>query len=136
MEKVKALVIQAVKFGAVGAINTILGYIIYIVCLRLLGLHYAICNVISFLITIFISYVLNSRYVFKQHEVTMKEKIVGLGKTYISYLATGLGLSSVLLVIWVELLNIPEELGPLVSLFVTVPINFILNKFWIYRKKA
>ena len=31
MEKVKALVIQAVKFGAVGAINTILGYIIYIV---------------------------------------------------------------------------------------------------------
>lgn len=132
---VKLLVVQFSKFGIVGCINTATGYCIYLFCIYILGLHYIVANIIEFLITIFISYVLNSWFVFSKREISWKQRLISLGKTYMSYISTGLILSSFLLAFWVEKIKISEALAPILNLLVTVPLNFILNKFWVYNKK-
>ena len=126
--------IQFVKFGIVGAINTVLSYVITNVCYYVLHLHEQISNAIAFVITVFISFILNSKFVFKKN----KEKrnfATTLLKVYATYSITGLFLTAILLFVEEQKLGIPHYIATLMNLIVTVPLNFILNKFWAYRDK-
>ena len=133
-KKVEALV-QFVKFGMVGAFNTILSYVIVNVMFYVWGISEQIGNITAFVITVFISYMANSRFVFAD---TAKEQsfLTGLVKVYISYSVTGLFLTAFLLYVESDILHIPLYISTFANIFITVPINFVLNKFWAYRKKA
>lgn len=133
-KKAEALV-QFVKFGIVGGFNTIFSYVIVNVMFYVWGIHEQIGNITAFIITVFISYMANSRFVFRE---SAKEQsfLAGLLKVYISYSVTGIFIVGILLYVESNLLNIPLYIGSFVNIFITVPINFILNKFWAYRKKS
>ena len=51
---------QFIKFGMVGVLNTMLAYIINNGSYYLLNLNEQISNIIAFIITVFISYILNN----------------------------------------------------------------------------
>lgn len=133
-KKAEALV-QFVKFGIVGGFNTIFTYVIVNVMFYVWGIHEQIGNITAFIITVFISYMANSRFVFRE---SAKEQsfLVGLVKVYISYSITGIFLTAILLYLETDIFNIPLYIGTFANIFITVPINFILNKFWAYRKKS
>ena len=124
---------QFVKFGIVGGLNTVLSYAIYFVCIRM-GLHYALANFVAFVITVFISYLLNGTFVFGEGKKQCFD-IKALLRVYASYSITSFFLTTLLLWIEVDIIGLPEEIGPVINLFITVPVNFVLNKFWAYRKK-
>lgn len=131
-----ASVLQFLKFGIVGAINTVLSYLITNGCYYLLGLHEQLSNLINFLITVFIAYLLGSRFVFTEKEQGEKPAwYVSLYKVYASYAFTELFLMAILLFVEERILGIPHFIATFMNLIITVPINFILNKFWAYRKK-
>lgn len=54
-------------------------------------------------------------------------------KTYVSYSFTGLFLNSILLVLWVQVFHINEFIAPIINLLVSVPLNFIINKYWAFK---
>ena len=124
------LIKQFIKFGIVGAINTILSYLITNINYYLFNLHPQISNIIAFIITVFISFMLNSKYVFKPENQNFWKSLI---KVYASYSITGLFLTGILIYIEEELLGIPHYLATLMNLIITIPINFILNKFWTYK---
>lgn len=126
-------IMQFLKFGIVGGLNTVLSYLIYLAGVRL-GLHYAAANFVAFVITVFISYMLNGNFVFKE-EGNQRFDFKTLMKVYASYSVTSLFLATILLWFEVDVLGLPEEIGPVINLFITVPVNFLFNKFWAYRKK-
>lgn len=130
----KQVILQFIKFGIVGAFNTILTLVIYYTGLAV-GIHYQISNAIAFVITVFISYILNGKLVFKENSAQKTNFFAGLIKVYISYSFTSLFLNAVLLGLQVEFLGVSEKIAPIFNLLVTIPINFLLNKFWVYRKK-
>lgn len=131
-QKLKDLIIQFIKFGLVGGINTVLSYIITNVGYYILSLHEQICNIIAFMITVFISFILNRKYVFKKNEE--KESFLkSLFKVYVSYSITGLFLTAILLFVEESLLGIPHYIATFINLIFTIPINFILNKFWAFK---
>ena len=127
---------QFIKFGMVGAINTILSYLITNASYYGFHLHEQVCNLISFLITVLISYLLNSRFVFRQQEGARQPWYTALAKVYASYALTELVLMGILLFIQERLLGIPHFIATFLNLCITVPLNFILNKFWAYRQKT
>lgn len=129
----KTALIQFIKFGIVGGINTVLSYLITNVCYYGLHLHEQICNLISFVITVFISYLLNSRFVFQKKEEDRQPWYKALAKVYASYALTELLIMGILLYFQERRLGIPHYIATFINLCVTVPLNFILNKFWAYR---
>lgn len=134
MKKLKDLIIQFIKFGMVGAINTVLSYGITNIGYYVLSLHEQICNIIAFLITVFISFLLNSKFVFNKGS----EKISfwkSLLKVYASYSITGLFLTAILLYVEENIFGIPHYIATLMNLVITIPVNFILNKFWAYKDR-
>lgn len=140
-QKLKETIIQFIKFGIVGGINTVLSYGITNLCYYVFHFHEQVSNLIAFVITVFISFVLNGKFVFNKdakNEETEKNKKNGfwkpLFKVYASYSITGIFLTAILLYIEEQKLGIPHYIATLMNLVITVPLNFILNKFWAYKK--
>lgn len=128
--KIKNLLTQFIKFGLVGGINTILSYTITNVGFYVLDLHEQVSNIIAFIITVFISFILNSKFVFKQEKISSWKLLL---KVYASYSITGLLLTSILLYIEEQILGIPHYISTLINLIITTPVNFILNKLWAFK---
>lgn len=130
--------IQFIKFCLVGASNTLISYLCYLFALFAFKTanffptyDYLLAEAISFLLSVAWSYYWNNRFVFKLNEHNW---VATLMKTYISYSFTGLFLSSILLIVWVKYLHISEFIAPFVNLIVTIPLNFLINKFWTFKK--
>lgn len=134
--------LQFVKFGIVGLSNTFLSYILYIVSLlafQALGLlpsiDYLFAQFIGFVLSVLWSFYWNNKFVFQKKENEERHLLHALLKTYVSYAFTGLFLNSILSILWVELLHISKLIAPVINLLVSVPLNFIINKFWAFKDK-
>ena len=134
--------LQFVKFGIVGLSNTVISYVIYVVSLLLfqrngwlVSVDYLVAQVIAFILSVLWSFYWNNKYVFKQDEDEERNILQALLKTYISYAFTGLFLNSVLSWIWVEIVHIPKLFAPIINLLISVPLNYVMNKFWAFGKK-
>ena len=126
------MIAQFIKFGIVGLSNTLIAYLVYAVCIYI-GLHYLLANVIAFAVSVLNAYYWSDRYVFKKGAGESRNAIKTLLKTYVAYGSTGLFLASVLLWLYVDLLHISEYIAQLLVLVVTIPLNFIINKYWSFK---
>ena len=140
-EKAWADLMQFIKFGIVGFSNTVIGYLIYVAALS--GLRAAklwasadiyVAQLVSFLLSVAWSFYWNNKMVFRQEKGENRNIFAALIKTYVSYAFTCLFLAEAFLLLWVEVLGINEYVAPAVTLIVTVPLNFVIQKFWTFKK--
>ena len=138
-DRVEAFV-EFVKFGIIGLSNTVISYVIYVLSLwgfQLVGLlpkvDYLIAQLIGFILSVLWSFYWNNKFVFKE-ESGKRNWVHALFKTYVSYAFTGLFLNSLLSVLWVEVLHWSKMIAPIVNLLISVPLNFLMNKFWAFKK--
>ena len=138
----KKTVVQFLKFGLVGASNTLIGYLIYAASLKVLRLlnlwpsiDIYVSQFIMFILSVAWSFYWNNRFVFKKEEETERNIGKALMKTYVSYAFTSLILSELLLMLWVNILSINDYVAPILSLIITVPLNFVIQKFWAFKDK-
>lgn len=134
MKTDKQTIFQIVKFGLVGVSNTLIAYVIYSICVYI-GIHYLIANFIGFFISVLNAYYWSDRFVFKKEAGESRSALSTLAKTYIAYGSTGLLLASILLYLYVDKLHISEYIAQLLVLVITIPLNFIINKFWSFKTK-
>lgn len=135
--------LQFVKFGIVGVTNTVVSYLIYLLSLKLFQrfgwlpkADYLIAQVIAFFLSVLWSFYWNNRFVFTKEEGQTRSLWYTLLKTYISYAFTGLFLNTILSILWVNVFGISKEFAPIINLLVSVPLNFIINKFWAFRTET
>ncbi len=139
-DSVHKSLMQFVKFGIVGVSNTVISYLLYtfaLLAMRQFGLFssidYLIATVIAFVLSVLWSFYWNNKMVFVMEEGQSRNLWKALIKTYISYSFTGLFLNSVLMVLWVQVFHISEFIAPIINLLISVPVNFIINKFWAFK---
>lgn len=133
---------QFLKFGIIGLTNTILFYILYLVFLGLFKhikvfaeYDYLISSVMAFFISAIWSFYWNNKYTFKNSDGVKRSLLKTFIKSVLSYSITGLLLQNVLLYVLVEFCGLPKEIVPLLILMITVPLNFILNKYWAFNQR-
>ena len=133
-------IMQFVKFGIVGLSNTLLSYGIYVIALLVLQrfnilarTDYLVAQLVAFILSVLWSFYWNNKMVFATKEGEERNLWETLIKTYISYSFTGLFLNSVLLLLWVRILHISEFIAPIINLVISVPLNFLINKFWTFN---
>ena len=129
-----ATFIQFIKFGIVGFSNTVISYVTY-AGLTYIGVPYLLASIIGFVVSVLNSFFWNTRYVFKKIEGEQRNPWWTLAKTFFAYAGTGIVLSNILLVLFVEKLGISKYIAPIISLVVSIPLNFVINKYWAYKQK-
>lgn len=136
----KRNLIQFIKFGLVGVSNTIVGYVLNLLCLFLLSRYgvcydYIIANTVSFVLSVLWSFYWNDRFVFIENKENYRNnRLVRLLKMYMSYAFTGIILNNVLSYVWISVLGISKLIAPLINSAVGVPINYLINKKWTFEE--
>lgn len=130
---------QAIRFIIVGASNTLVGYLSYVLIVWILSSYYIrydyiIANILSFIISIHWAFVLNKMIVFKANNWrnSYGKELV---KTYLTYGFSGFVLNNILLYLFVDICEISKYYAPILNLMFLVPFNYFVNKYWIFHNK-
>jgi putative flippase GtrA len=111
---------EALRFIIAGAANTVATYGVYLALLPLF--NYAVAYSIAFVAGIVLSYLLNTRFVFRVTGSMRRFAVYPL--VYVAQYLAGLGVLQAA----VALFNVPENLALLASIAVTVPLTFLLSR--------
>ena len=90
-------------------------------------------NIVAAAVSILNSYFWNNRYVFKMEKNEKRNMWGTLIKTFLAYVGTWLVLSNIILVVFVEIIRVSEYTAPMFVLVITIPLNFIINKYWAFK---
>ena len=119
---------QFVKFCLVGVSNTLISLAVYYVFVIIDARLYIIGNAVGFVVSVLNAYFWNSKFVFDKKD----EKVKTVVKTFIAY-GTNLIIGTALLYLFVDVCGLSEFIAPLLNLIVTIPLNYVLNKFWVMK---
>jgi len=126
--RVRRTLKQFIGFGLVGVSNTLLSLGIYYALLYL-GVHYLIANFAAFALSVLNAYYWNNRFVFRKSTAGHWKPLL---RTYAAYGMTFL-LGTGLMYLMVDVAGISNRIAPLLNLVVTIPLNFLVNKFWAFK---
>jgi putative flippase GtrA len=123
--------IQAIKFGAVGVLNTGVDLGLYFVLTRWLGLGSVpvLAKSISYSAGILNSFIWNKTWTFRSKAGTLV--------TLIPFVITnliGLGINTGTLELCLKVLHLPELAGLAVATGSTLAWNFLISKFIVFKK--
>ena len=116
-----ALNTEFTRFIVVGVINTMTYYSIYLVLHNLFSMPYLLAHIVGFLISLNVSFFLNC-YVTYRIKPTLKK--------YLYFPLTqvvNMSVSTVLIFVFVEFLNINSNIAPFAAVLFTIPITFIVS---------
>jgi putative flippase GtrA len=127
---VKRLLTQFIQFGLVGALNTVLTYVIYLLLYQQISPTLAMA--VGYGLTSLMGLWLNKSWVFKRAGGELSWLTFKYYATYGSTFCLSLVLTS----LWVDAWHLPSAIAPLFSLMITVPANFVLSKYWVFTQKG
>lgn len=128
----RSVVLQFLKFSLVGVSNTLISLAVYYFFLWINEDWYLFGNAAGWIVSVANAFFWNNRFVFTSQSTGKRGILRKLGKTYLSYTATFF-LSTGLLHLEVDILSWSAVVSPVLNLLVTIPLNFLLNKFWAFR---
>ncbi len=128
----KKSIIQFIKFCIIGASNTAVSYVFYLSVIGLGG-HYVLGNVAGYISGTLYAFFWNNKWVFKKNDDEYRNVWISLIKMMFSYAGTGIVLNSILLVLWVKYLGVPQVIAPAINSAITLTLNFLSNKFWVFK---
>ena len=120
---------QFFLFCCVGALNTLIQLAVYQGLMHFFSVPYLIASALGYVACTLNGYLLSSRFVFRE-----KRSAANLTK-FVAVNVVGFLLNLACMALWVDVLHIHKFLAQLLTLCVTMPTNFFLNKVWTFAPK-
>lgn len=117
---------QAVKFGMVGVINTLVDYGVFWLLNHWLPYHGA--KVISYCCGMISSFILNRRFTFGDREAVTAVK----GAKFVLVNLLSLLVSLGVITLCVEVFHIQESIANIISTPFSMAVNFVCNKLFVF----
>lgn len=124
---------QLLRFSLVGVLNTLIAYAVYCFSL-LIGVHYQFANLLGFIVGVINAYFWSVNFVFCVRRDNVVSHAISFLKTLIAYSLTGVLFNGFLLYLLIDVMGRSCCAAQAFALLITIPTNFVLNKFWAFRK--
>ncbi len=128
----KKLILQMVKFGAVGFLCFLIDYGIMLLLTELAGVNYLISCCISFSVSVIVNYLLSMHFVFAA-KANMKKRTQFVIFVILSVI--GLGLNQLFMWLFVDLVHIPYQIAKLAVTAIVMLFNFVTRKVFLEEKE-
>lgn len=123
-----------VRYVFFGGCTTMVNLVSFYI-LRKFHIGLNIANVISIILAILFAYVVNSRFVFRDHCETLKDHI----RPFSRFISARL-LTMVIEVggVWllVELIGMHDMAGKFVTQFIVLVLNYVFSRFFVFTRKS
>lgn len=129
----KLIACEAVQYIIYGILTTLINIVTYMFLTRI-GINYIISNVIAFIISIIFAFITNKVCVFKSYTW---EKVIVLREsiTFISARISTFIIDMVLMIIFIEYMNINNFIAKVIVNIVVIVINYIISKLIVFKKR-
>lgn len=126
--KKSAELVTFLKFSLVGALNTGVDYGVFLLLFHLFALPYLVAHIVSYSCGVVNSYLWNKFWTFRvTGRFTTREALVFLLVNLAALLLAGLTLG-----LFVEILKFSETAGKVCAIPVSLLINFLGNRFFVF----
>ena len=125
----KKAIKQAIKYGVVGVINTLITAVVIWVMMKLLGCSDVVSNVVGYIAGVLNSFIWNKKWTFKSTEKWIGSAIrfgVVFGICYLLQLG-------LLVFVLNPYLAIDPYYNQLIAMAFYTAINFVMNKFYTFK---
>ena len=126
---------ELLLYALVGVVTTLINVVAFSVCHTTLGLHYALANVIAWVLSVLFAFFANKIVVFENHgwsaAVVWHEAVSFFLSRAASLLVDEAGM-------WllISVLQLNELISKLLVNGLVILINYVLGKLWVFGKKA
>lgn len=125
----RKIIVQFFKFALVGALNTSIHFLVFLLLLRLVGMNYIVASVIGYCMGLLNSYFMNRHWTFQSRDFRMGPEFARF--TLINVLA--LAVNTFSLGVFVGLWHLGPELGQVPAIGLSMGVNFLGNRYWAFR---
>jgi putative flippase GtrA len=124
------LVRQFIKYGVVGASNTVLTFATYTVLVAALGLQYSVALVIGYLVGSLNSYIFNRHWTFRARDLAHSQ--TGLRFAVVQVVA--IAVNELLLYILVDDLAVKKIAAQAILTVPVLAVTFFVNRWWSFAR--
>ena len=118
------------KFSAVGATGYAVNLAVYTVLLRVLGVHYLVAAVCSFLVAVANNYTWNRQWTFRGQRGHLAYQ--GIRFLVVSVVALSANLAFLRILVG---LGLDKVLAQAIAVVLVMPLNFVGNKLWSFARR-
>ena len=119
-----------IKFLGIGAIATMIQYIIFIAFVELTSIKIVVASALGYGISSIFNYIMNYHYTFLSDA---KHQIAAVKFTIVALV--GLSLNSLLMYVLVELLSMHYIISQILVTGILLVVNFFAHKLWTFQTK-
>ena len=119
---------QFIKYGIVGASNTVLTFVIYTVLVEALGVQYVIALLAGYLAGSLNSYLLNRHWTFRAGHLAH----ASVGPRFAVVQIVAIGVNTALLVLFVDDLHVHKILAQAILTVPVLAVTFFVNRAWSF----
>jgi len=139
MQKVKELYgkyEEIINYLIIGVLTTVVSLATYYLCVYTIldpkiGWELQLANIISWIVSVTFAYITNRKFVFKSHEKNIKKEATSFYASRIITLLMDMGI----MFLFVTTLHLNDKLFKIVSQVIVVVANYIISKFFVFKKE-
>ena len=123
-------IVQFVKFSIVGVLNTSIHYCSFYLLFHYLGVYYLLASAIGYTLGLINSFLLNKSWTFRVKQIQNSTAFMKfLAVNMVAFLTNLIALS-----LLTESYSIYPELAQVWAIALSLFVNFLGNKFWVFSE--
>ena len=144
-EATRRTVVQLLKYGIIGVMNTLITLVAFYVLNTLIGVPYGLANIVGYVLGVVNSFIWNRNWVFKTGTNVGREALLfGCGfvlcwclQGIVSWvLLEGLHWKDMPMIPWLPMENTGQNIVMVISMVVYTIANYVYNRLVTFRQKA
>jgi Predicted membrane protein len=134
IKKIKEFILKyysEIVYIFVGALTTLINFIVYFIVKDALNLHYIAANIVAWVTAVLFAYVANRIWVFRSESTNILKEfgLFVLSRLFSLMLETGL------LFMAVDVLKVNDSLAKIIIAFLVIICNYITGKWIVFRRE-
>jgi putative flippase GtrA len=129
----RALILQAMRFAAVGVVNTLVDFCVFLIAFAYLTSSLVAANTCSWVVAVTGSYVMNSVFTFAAE--SGRQLMLRAYMRFMASAVLALVANTSALLFAVKVLFLPVVVGKILAIGVSFMVNFSLARFVVFRRR-
>lgn len=134
MKKIYLKFQEQILYVIFGLLTTAVNFLVYTFFTRAFGTEVMYATIIAWIISVAFAFVTNKLYVFKSIKKDKNTILKEIGSFFAARILSVI-LELVIMYVFVEIMHYNDMLIKIIANIIVIVVNYVLSKFWVFKKQ-